>query len=128
MRVANVGTAAAAPTSTVVHSAPKPICSIRTAATPAPASAKETASPPFSGGASLRAICFAASDEDRHENQRRARIEKIAVEVAEGDPERGEHRDRDQRAPADPGGCTAGSYSDRSPSLPVASGEKCQGK
>ena len=75
-RVASAGTAAAAPTSMVVHSAPNAMCSISTAATPAPASAKETASPPVSGGVSLRAIASPPADEDRDQNERGGGIDE----------------------------------------------------
>ena len=47
---------------------------------------------------------FAARDEYRGQDERGCRIAEIAVEIAEGDPERGKHDQRHQRAPARPGG------------------------
>src|SRR5690606_22402129 len=67
-------------------------------------------------------------DEYDREPQRDQAMEEVAVEIAESDPERGEHGERHKRAPSDPGCCDGWSISNLSPGAPEPFDEEDDGK
>ena len=69
---------------------------------PAPASAKDTADCPVSGGSSARAISLAGQREADGKDKCDRSVTEIAVEIAEGEPVREQNYQRDTDTPCGP--------------------------